>query len=112
MWPTVKADLAAVWAWILAHWTSLSSIGAAWAAWWGMLIWFKSRKIHRCARSLRAYAQRMRQESPASIETFSIILLGKHLGKDRKILDDVIEYMEEKHWAEKVAYPPGHWKIN
>ena len=113
VWFAVKASLASIWTWIIAYrgWISASSIAAISGGVWQMLNLFKKRKLLRYARILRAFAQRMRILSPSHVDSFPIKLLGDQLGKERKILDDLMEFMEEEGWAKKVDYPPGNWKI-
>jgi hypothetical protein len=43
---------------------------------------------------------------------FPITFLKESLGKDGKYITQVLEFMEEKGWAEKVKSGVGLWHIN
>jgi hypothetical protein len=114
MFPTIKAGAEIVWAFILAHrgLISVSGITAIVGSVMFVIRWYRSRRLLRCARELRRYATHIRVLSPDPVKSFHVIFLRKHLGSEGRYIYDVLELMEEKHWARKLEYPVGEWEIN
>jgi hypothetical protein len=106
-----------VWKWGWEHkLISFGGVGGAFPVVTWIWNYFKSKRLLKCARILRKYADKQKRIEP-NIVGFPRGTLAQELGtklglKYAFMTDDVIEFMEEKGWATKINYPPGCWQIN
>ena len=96
--------------WLHSLWGATATLIALGTAGIAMWKWWRSKTILECARQLRDYATRMKYFSNNPNASFPKSILMKQLGKRGKLIDRVLEFMEEKKWA--VRLPDFHWKIN
>lgn len=65
-------------------------------------MWNTQRTLLKCARSIRAWGDAEKLKIP-SVVYFKKVDIANQLGKKFRLLDDVLELMEEKKWAVKVT---------
>ena len=71
----------------------------------------KERGLKDLAWGIRDYADMVRRKEP-NIYAFSRPALERQLGKNARRIREVLEFMEQRGWAEKVRNPADCWQIN
>jgi hypothetical protein len=71
----------------------------------------REQKLIRCARVLRKYSVDRRRLEP-NIHCFPRTELYYAIKEHNCDLDDLLEFMEAKGWAQKVRHPPDCFWIN
>lgn len=106
------AHLSLTWQIITAIFTGIGIFAAGWKPVIGSLSWWKSRRLRYYAQWFREYSDSIKEMEP------------NHLGFPRESIEsyfkgklpfyikpmDVVEFMEEKHWAKKVR--ADCWRVN
>jgi hypothetical protein len=107
-WHLCMVKCAAHWVW--EHWYIVTLI-LAWPGWkliMGFLKWRKERRLLKLSRILRKQADASRAREP-NVKMFNPAGMSRHLGKDSKRIDEVLDFMHEKGWAGKTGFKDSWW---
>jgi len=107
MWQVISDFVVGHWK-LLSLGSSIVSIAGILARVWA---WFKQRRVKRFARKVRTYADEVKRKNP-NLFAFPRQHLAERLGRSRKRIGEVLEFMEDKGWAVKVRFPADYWQIN
>jgi hypothetical protein len=107
-WDWCMVECAGDWIWSHRY---IFTIILTWPG-WKLVMWFwnrrKEKRLTRLSTILRKQADESREREP-NIKMFNPTGMARHLGKDAKRIDEVLEFMREKGWAGKTGYKNNWW---